>query len=68
MICPTCYKSDFRLSRFQWADFPALFALQYPVRCRTCDHRMYGGLLFAFRLWQARRRKRQLRAKHAGTH
>ena len=67
MICPTCYKSAFRLSRFHTTDMPALLTFRYPVRCRTCDHRLYANLFFAFQLWQARRRKRQLLAKGAGT-
>lgn len=60
MVCPTCYKSDFRLSRFRSTDLPALFTLRYPVRCRACSHRMHAGPMAAFQLWQERKRKRQI--------
>lgn len=61
MVCPTCFYSDkFRLSRFRSSDLKSLLALRYPVRCRRCSNRTHAGLLFAFRLWQSRRRKRHL--------
>jgi hypothetical protein len=40
-------------------DLGRLLTFRYPVRCRACDHRMYASMLFAFQLWQDRKRKRQ---------
>lgn len=60
MVCPTCFSSEFRLSRFRpTMDLGRLLTFRYPVRCRACDHRMYASMLFAFQLWQDRKRKRQ---------
>lgn len=64
MTCPTCFNSNFRLSRFRSADVASLLAFRYPVRCRVCDHRMYTGPVLALHLWQERRRKRQLVTTH----
>lgn len=58
MVCPSCYTTKFRLSQFRPADITHLLTTRYPVRCRTCGHRMYSGPLYAFHLWQERRRKR----------
>lgn len=68
MVCPTCYKSSFRLSHFRSMDLPALFTLRYPVRCRACSHRMYAGPMAAFQVWQDRRRKGQILPDGNGAH
>lgn len=59
MICPTCFKSNFRLSRFRSKDVVPILTLRYPVRCRVCKHRMYAGPFVAYHLFQSRRRKGQ---------
>ena len=58
MVCPNCYGSEFRLSRLRWTDIERLALLQYPVRCRNCRERSYGGFLLAFYLYQVRRHHR----------
>lgn len=57
MVCPACRNAGFRLSRFRSVDLLRLAVLQYPIRCLTCSHRMYGGVLLAIQLRNARRRK-----------
>lgn len=65
MICPNCSSSNFRLSRFRWKDLERLALLQYPVRCRNCHERAYGGVLLALYLAQARRARRRKRSIEA---
>ena len=43
MVCPNCYNSDFRLSKFRSEDLLHLLLLKYPVRCRTCKERIYAN-------------------------
>lgn len=62
MVCPNCSSSNFRLSRFRPKDLERLALLQYPIRCRNCHERTYGGLLLALYLAQARRSRRAKRA------
>lgn len=59
MICRNCSSSNFRLSRFRIKDLERLALLQYPVRCRNCHERAYGGLLLALYLLQSRRSRQQ---------
>ncbi len=54
MVCPNCYSSNFRLSRFRSHDLPRLFFLQYPVRCQGCKERLPGNLFFALNLLRKR--------------
>jgi hypothetical protein len=37
--CPTCFSSDFRLSRIRSRDILRLVLLMYPVRCQECFRR-----------------------------
>lgn len=60
MVCSICYNSNFRLSRLRRTDVATLLTFHYPVRCRTCSHRMQGSFLFALQLRQNKRRKRSL--------
>lgn len=55
MMCGRCKGTEFRLSRVKWRDVPRLAALEYPMRCRACHHRMYGGWELALMLKQLRR-------------
>ena len=57
MVCPNCYNSDFRLSRFRTHDLPRLFFMQYPVRCLTCRERLYRNLLIALNLRHVRQER-----------
>lgn len=59
MVCPTCFRSGFRLSRLRRTDLPSLITLRFPVRCRACDHRMYAGPIMTMHLWQDRKHKRR---------
>ena len=45
MVCPGCYFSDLRLSKFRSTDIGQMLFLHYPVRCRDCGERSYGNLL-----------------------
>jgi hypothetical protein len=47
MVCPTCYSTEFRLSRLRAEDRLHLLLLRYPVRCAGCNLRMYGSRRFA---------------------
>jgi hypothetical protein len=59
MVCPVCHASDnFRLSKFRSTDVNSLLTLRYPVRCRTCSHRIYVGAFTAIHLRQEAKRKR----------
>ncbi len=60
MMCGRCKGTEFRLSRVKWRDVPQLIMLRYPVRCRACHHRMYGG-------WELALMLKQLRRIHLGT-
>jgi hypothetical protein len=44
MVCPTCYSSHLRLSKFRSEDLGQLFSFKYPLRCKTCGERSYGNL------------------------
>ena len=46
VICPECFSSSFRPSRFRMKDFKPLLLLHWPVRCRRCHHRTYARLPF----------------------
>jgi hypothetical protein len=60
MICPSCLSTRLRLSHFRPSDLRSIAILRFPVRCRTCQHRMHAGPLFALHLWQERRRKQHV--------
>jgi hypothetical protein len=62
MICPNCSSSNFRLSSFRWKDLERLALLQYPIRCRNCHERTYGGLMLALYLAQTRKARRRKRS------
>ncbi len=47
MSCPTCYSTEFRLSRLRAQDRLQLLLLRYPVRCQGCNMRLYGTRSFA---------------------
>jgi hypothetical protein len=56
--CFACGSSRFRLSRFRLSDFPRLLALQYPVRCVSCQERSYAPLPWIVEhKWKRSRRK-----------
>jgi hypothetical protein len=55
MMCGRCEGTEFRLSGMKWRDVPRLLTLRYPMRCRACHHRMYGGRELALMLKQLRR-------------
>lgn len=57
MLCPSCYRSHLRLSKFRSEDIGQLLFLRYPVRCRECRERSYGNLLQAFNLLLTPRHK-----------
>ena len=57
MVCPSCYRSQLRLSKFRSEDIGHLFFLRYPFRCRECGERSYANFLQALSLLQARRHK-----------
>ena len=57
MVCPSCYRSHLRLSKFRSDDIGQLLFLRYPVRCRECGERSYANLLKALSLLQERRHK-----------
>jgi hypothetical protein len=63
MVCPACYNSSFRLSRYRSADIFPLLTLRFPIRCRMCAHRMHAGPFTAFQLWQKRKHKHSLVTK-----
>jgi hypothetical protein len=67
VTCPECSSSSFRLSRFRLKDVERLLLLQYPVRCRKCQRRVYAGLPLALVLLQASRVRRERRS-HEATH
>jgi hypothetical protein len=50
MQCTHCSSTDFRLSGLRRGDIPHLLLMRYPVRCRDCHERLYGGLLYALSL------------------
>ena len=53
LVCPSCYSEHLRLSKFRSEDVGQLFALRYPLRCRTCGERSYGNLFKAMTLPRA---------------
>jgi hypothetical protein len=65
MVCPNCSSSNFRLSHFRIGDMERLALLQYPIRCRNCHERTYGGLMLALVLLQARRNRRHKNTSQA---
>ncbi len=65
MTCSECTSSSFRLSRFRTKDVERLLLLQYPVRCRNCHRRAYGGFRLALVLLQASRIRRERREHEA---
>jgi hypothetical protein len=46
-------------------DLERLLLLQYPVRCRHCQRRLYAGLPLALVLLQASRVRRERRSNEA---
>jgi hypothetical protein len=65
VTCPECSSSTFRLSRFRIKDLERLLLLQYPVRCRHCQRRLYAGFPLALVLLQASRIRRERREHQA---
>jgi hypothetical protein len=59
VTCTECSTSSFRLSRFRLKDVERLLLLQYPMRCRHCHRRTYGGFGLALMLMQANRIRRE---------
>jgi hypothetical protein len=59
MNCPWCGSSSLRNSRLRPADFPRLFFLQYPVRCRSCEERYFASIFLALKLRAAAKSRRQ---------
>jgi hypothetical protein len=53
MVCPTCYSSHLRLSKFRSEDLGLLFTFKYPLRCKSCGERSYGNLFKAMGLPRA---------------
>jgi hypothetical protein len=53
MLCPSCYSSHLRLSKFRGEDVGQLFSFRYPLRCRSCGERTYGNLFRAMTLPRA---------------
>jgi hypothetical protein len=46
--CPSCFSTNFRLSKFRRGDLLRLLLLLYPVRCLECYRRGYVTLPVAF--------------------
>ncbi|MFZ1012437.1 MAG: hypothetical protein WAN28_03775 [Terracidiphilus sp.] len=44
IFCSQCGFTDLLASRLRLADWRKLLLLQFPVRCRTCRHRMFASL------------------------
>jgi len=72
MRCPYCGTPKFRTSKLRIGDFPRLALLQFPLRCKVCRERFYGGLGLALNILQAERVRKQERLdsrfKENGTH
>jgi hypothetical protein len=50
IFCSQCGFSDFLASRLRLSDWRRLLCFRFPVRCRTCRHRMFGSLVQVIRL------------------
>lgn len=50
IFCSQCGFSDFVPSRIRLADWRRLLLLRFPLRCRTCRHRMFVSLAQGIRL------------------
>lgn len=47
MHCPTCYSTNFRLSRVRPEDRLQMLFFRYPVRCQKCSARLYANRSYA---------------------
>ena len=68
MVCPNCYNSDFRLSKFRSEDLSRLASLHYPVRCRNCKERIHANALQVINLMWKHRKNRPPEPRNAGPH
>jgi hypothetical protein len=50
MTCRYCRSRHVHFSHLHIADIPHLLLLQFPVRCRSCQERVYVGPLSAWKL------------------
>jgi hypothetical protein len=57
--CNHCDATKFRTSKLRLTDVARLLVLQYPVRCRHCGMRMFVAIHLAYRLYRARKLRRQ---------
>jgi hypothetical protein len=58
-LCPNCWSSQLRVSRFRLLDFVWLLMLQMPVRCKECQQRFHSSLYFALKKGREVKRARQ---------
>ncbi|HEY0785001.1 MAG TPA: hypothetical protein VGD62_03970 [Acidobacteriaceae bacterium] len=47
MHCPTCYSTNFKISRVRPEDRLQMLIFKYPVRCRKCSARIYASRSYA---------------------
>jgi hypothetical protein len=47
LYCPTCYSTNFKLSRVRPADRLQMLFLRVPVRCQKCNARIYANRGYA---------------------
>jgi Zn finger protein HypA/HybF involved in hydrogenase expression len=43
MHCPTCYSTNFQISKARPEDRLQIWLLKQPVRCRKCNARIYAS-------------------------
>jgi hypothetical protein len=56
MTCRYCRSSHIRFSRLRFDDFSRLLRLLVPVRCRSCQERVYVGIFAGCKLAFSRRK------------
>ncbi len=59
--CPTCYSTTFQISRVRPEDRLQLLLFKQPVRCRTCNTRIYASRSYA--KWLRREEQQRLAEK-----
>ncbi len=61
--CVYCHSSHMRFSRFRLSDLPRLLLLQVPVRCYSCEERVYASIFSAWNMRSAREKARKRRGQ-----
>jgi hypothetical protein len=59
MTCRYCLSSHIRFSRVHFEDISHFLLLQVPIRCRSCQERVYVSAFAAWKLALSRKSERK---------